>query len=324
MAHNLESMAYVGKVPWHGLGYPLENAVSPEEMLIAAQLDWQVKKEKMYYGHANNLKQVEDYYALVRDSDDKSLGICGKDYIPTQNKSALAFFKKWTEAGHMELETAGSLDGGRQVWALAKLNESFSLCTEDKVEGYLLLSSPHIWGKSLIVKFTPTRVVCQNTLMMAMSEGGQKFAMPHRMEFDGSVMRTAEEALGISVDKLKAFQATAELLAETKCSSQQYFHFLQKLFNPKDDAVDPEGILTIGDLSRNAYSVALALNSQPGAHMKSAEGTFWGALNSLTYWVDHQSGNARDTALTSAWFGAKARLKEQGLALAKTMAEAVA
>lgn len=321
MVAAVETMAYVGQVPWHGLGNQIVEAPDVETMLVQAGLDWQVLKKQMKFEDKDHvLHPVEDYYALVRDTDNKSLGICGSEYIPTQNKQAMDFFKKWTEAGHMQLETAGALDGGRRVWALAKIKDSFSLFKEDPVSGYLLLSSPHIWGKSLLVKFTPIRVVCQNTLTMALNtESGETFRMPHRYEFGADMMRTAEEALGIASDKLKAFEAQAKLLAKTKCDAQMYYRYLMKLFDPKAlQLLAEEDQLTVADLNRNAYNVSTYLHTQPGHDMKSSNGTWWGALNSLTYWVDHKSGRTsnRDTALTAAWFGAKATLKEKALALA--------
>ena len=318
MVANVETMAYAGQVPWHGLGQQVDPSVDVDTMLVASGLDWKVLKKPMFHKMDDGeLSGVPDFYALVRDKDNKSLGVCGKEYVPTQNKQALEFFRRWTEAGHMRLETAGALDGGRQMWALAKIEDTFSLFKEDKVDGYLLLSSPHIWGKSLVVKFTPIRVVCQNTLTMAMNSGGESFRMPHRYEFGTEMMKTAEEALGIARDKLGIFKRQAEVMATAKCDAQAYYRFLMKLFSPADfKQLDKNDELTIADLNRNAYQVAAVLNNQPGARMKSSDGTWWGALNSLTYWVDHQSGRERDTALMAAWFGSKAKLKEQALELA--------
>jgi phage/plasmid-like protein (TIGR03299 family) len=323
MVANVETMAYAGQVPWHGLGNQVSEAITTDDMLDAAGLNWRVQKKPMFFNDAEmNNKPVDDYYALVRDTDNKSLGVCGKDYTPAQNKSTLDFFKKWCTAGHMSLETAGSLDGGRQVWALAKIKDSFSLFKEDPVQGYLLLNSPHVWGKSLIIKFTPIRVVCQNTLMMAMRDSsGQSFRMPHRYEFGTEMMKTAEEALGISIDMMAAFKKQAEVLAKTKCDAQAYYRYLTKLFAPADfKQLAEEDTLSIADLNRNAYQVATYLNTQPGHTLKSSSGTWWGALNSLTYWVDHKSGRERDTALTAAWFGTKAKLKESALELAVSAA----
>lgn len=321
----VETMAYAGNVPWHGLGNTVDPDTSPEDMLVAAGLDWHVLKQKMYseVGEAKIL--VPDHFSLIRDRDQSVLGICGRDYIPTQNAKIMEFFQRWTKAGGMKLETAGSLYHGRWIWALAKLPTDFTLAGGDVVNGYLLLSSPHIWGKALQIRFTTIRVVCMNTLMMALGGRGSQgeFRMPHRMEFSSDVMRTAEEALGMAGDQMQVFSDSAKLLAKVKCDAQDYYKYLTQLFGSKKDLEETEGtVLTIADLKRNAYDVAAYGQNSPGRKLKSADGTWWGAVNDVTYWVDHKSGRDRDTALNAAWFGSKAKLKEQAFDLAVEYAKA--
>ena len=176
MAHNVETMAYAGEVPWHGLGVKVEDNLTPEEMLIAAELDWTVSKRHLFthadpdVNASNDIIGVEDYYVLVRDSDNKTFGPCGPRFVPSQNKDAFEFFRKFTDAGHMKMETAGSLKGGEQVWGLANVSKDFTLPGDDRVLGYLLVSVSHKWGKSNEIRFTPIRVVCNNTLTMALAD----------------------------------------------------------------------------------------------------------------------------------------------------------
>ena len=107
------------------------------------------------------------------DSDNKYLSTVTAPWNPLQNAEAFKFFNDFVEAGDMTMETGGVLRDGQQVWALAKVGESFTLANGDKVEGYLLFSNPHQFGKSIDIRFVAIRVVCNNTLTFAL-EGSAK------------------------------------------------------------------------------------------------------------------------------------------------------
>ena len=130
------------------------------------------------------------------------LSHCGRDYLPIQNKDVFEFFKRFTEAGHMTMETAGSLKDGGEIWGLAKISEDFELAGDDLIKGYLLINQPHIVGKSMTIKLTPIRVVCNNTLTVALGQSGTaSFRMPHVKEFGNDVIQAAENALGLSAGR---------------------------------------------------------------------------------------------------------------------------
>lgn len=355
MAYRMESKA---DVPWHGLGEPIDHDASPDEMLTTAKLDWTVSKRPLWTP-ATNLSVVEsnmivsptdlvsvlDYFVLVRDSDNSVFGPAGKDYVPTQNKQAFEFFKKFTTAGHMRMETAGSLQGGKQVWALAKLKKAFVLPGGDEVSGYLLLSSPHIWGKSFVIKFVTIRVVCSNTFTMAMNEAkfGRGFRMPHIRAFDMEVAHEAEISLGIAIELFEGFEATANKLVKAKVDEDVVLRYVADIFQPemiveafgksflKKSEADQARLLVSPDsprlnstqLKRSAYDVFNAVNRQPGADLESARGTMWGAFNATTYYSDHVAGRDRDNALYSSWFGPKAATKTAALKRAVQMAEVI-
>ena len=160
MSHEIETMAYAGETPWHGLGNPVSNNMTPEEMLVAADLNWTVSKRQAYTldnpnclnlldprSEANFLRCDGNYF-LTRDSDNKILSPCGEGYVPFQNHQVLDFFKKFTEAGNMQMETAGSLKAGKDIWGLAKLNQKYELAGNDEVGGYLLVNNSHTVGKA--------------------------------------------------------------------------------------------------------------------------------------------------------------------------------
>jgi phage/plasmid-like protein (TIGR03299 family) len=175
MAHEIEvvngiaQMVYVGDVPWHGLGTKVPADLSPEQVLQKAGLDWTVQKVPAFATIGG--KQVNiGRSALVRSADNKVLDVVTNDWNPLQNQEAFEFFDEYCRAGDMEMHTAGSLKGGQIVWALAKVKDSFELFKGDTVESYLLLTNPHKFGQSIDVRFTPIRVVCNNTLTLSLSQ----------------------------------------------------------------------------------------------------------------------------------------------------------
>ena len=357
MAHEVETMAYAGETPWHGLGFNVADCLSPEEILKAAQLDWSIIKTPM---HAVNPELGIDLVSakhsmLVRDNGPNpittvdgnelprfmDLGVCGPDYTPFQNAEVFDFFTKFVDAGQMKMETAGSLRGGQNVWALAKIEYNFGLPGDDEVKGYLLLSNPHVWGKAATAMVTPIRVVCNNTLTWALKQGSdQSFRMAHHNNFEHYV-DDAEEALGLATERMDTFKEAAEFLSTKRLHTDKMHEYLIRVFDPKtvteleadrlkldadnDDSAAMrifQDALANTELSRNAILAEEAIMTSPGADMDSARGTFWGGFNGVTYVVDHVIGRERDTALEQAWFGNRAALKRRALDTALEMANA--
>jgi phage/plasmid-like protein (TIGR03299 family) len=245
-------------------------------------------------------------------SDHKTLGPCGPAWKPVQNVDSLNFFKKFTEAGHMSMETAGSLEGGKQVWGLANLNKSITLPGDDVVDGHLLLSNPHVWGKSMTIMFTPIRVVCMNTLMMALSSGGQRYRHLHSVEWSQEAAEKAEEALGIGSLLTEQFGDVASQLAEKHVDDNIIKLFIAKQMSPQAVTMTKKSAdIDMGKVTRNYERVMELVKTSPGAKLKSSEGTLWGAVNAVTYFYDHVYGNSVDGRLTNAWFGANQRKKKE-------------
>ena len=174
-----------------------------------------------------------DNYFLVRDSDNKILSPCGEGYVPFQNSEVMDFFKKFTEAGSMTMETAGSLKDGGEIWGLAKISEDFELAGDDLIKGYLLINQPHIVGRSMTIKLTPIRVVCNNTLTMALQHGGSaSFRMPHVREFGDDVIQAAEEALGLSATAMTDFRNNSTLLSKAKAKHSDVLDYVGEIYQP--------------------------------------------------------------------------------------------
>lgn len=315
MSHQVETMAYAGEVPWHGLGVPVADSLTPEEMLVAAGLDWTVSKRDIFYlDNQGEFQDTKDFSIIVRDSDETVLSPCGRNYVPTQNRQVFEFFDKFVKAGNMTMGTAGSLNNGRQVWGLANIKKGFTLPGGDEVQGHLLISHPHQWGKSLTVMFTPVRVVCNNTLTMALGQAGDRFRMTHVREFDFEVQEEAMRALGMASEQLNQFEQAATLLTKVQYDEKQLNEYISRLFQPKVITEELE------ELSKVSTEVHRCIHTQPGAEL--SEGSWWSALNAVTYYVDHKAGRDRNSSLSSAWFGPRAATKRQALNLAMEYAEA--
>lgn len=306
MSHEVETMAWAHSVPWHGLGNQVEGSVTVDEMLVAAGLDWEVKKHECWT-EINGKKVAVGRKALVRQSDGKILSITGDNWKPFQNREALEFFREYTEAGGATLETAGSLRGGKVVWGLARVATGFTINGHDHVKGYILLVSPHEVGQAITVRTTSVRVVCANTLAMA---GGVKgadaeYRQSHVRAFDAAA---AKETVELVKEQIAAMKLEAEALQSLKMSEYDTVRLLAEFFQPMDPekaAVANEEERTnllINDPSlRNSQleGVLWATQKAPGA----TPGNGWGVLNGVTYWADHMAGRSADARMFNSWLG---------------------
>lgn len=318
MAHKVETMAWANEVPWHGLGDMVDGKQTPAQMCKASKTNWTVSKQALYVMKGGKHVAVPGEFALMRDSDGTVFDIVGDVYKPVQNEQVFEFFKKFCDAGHMTMETAGSLWGGRYVWVLARINKDFAIGKTDEVRPYLLIMSPHQHGKSLLMQYTAIRVVCWNTLTMAIGASlkgdGQGFRMPHSQAFDVK-KEEAEKVLKLMVDQTAEFKQASELLAKKKVTKEKVEQFFIDVLSPKktdDKSEEKETKRTPVLLPK----FRAALEHAPGAQLATAKGTWWGALNAVTYIIDHEVGSDRQTALKGAWLGNHANTKRRALAMA--------
>ena len=310
MVNGQAQMAYRESkgIPWHGLGVPVSDDMTPMEMMKAANLDWKVSKQPSFV-EINGEKVLTGQEALVRETDGKILTNVSGNWKPCQNEDAFEFFNEFVSAGDMVMDTAGSLKDGQMVFAAADVKDGFVLDNDDEVKGYLLFSNPHVYGKSIDVKFVMTRVVCNNTLSMALTERGQPAVrLSHRNHFNPEMVK---ELLGISHNRVEQFQEAAQFLSSKRYSDKAYKLFLSQVFGSSNQ----EGKI----LSRTAERALEIVDTQPGADM--SPGTWWNAYNSVTYMTDHEMGRSADTRAAAAWFGHNAKRKLDALNLAVEMAE---
>jgi len=315
MAHNIEmingvaQMAYRASqgLPWHGLGTPVSDDMTPEQMMIAAGLDWGVQKVDSFI-EFNGKRVKTGQQSLVRETDGQILTQVGPGWNPVQNSDAFEFFAEFVSNGDMVMDTAGSLKDGRIVWALADVRDGFTIFNGDEVRGYLLFSNPHQYGKSIDIKFVMERVVCNNTLTVALNEKGQpSVRVNHRSQFNPERVK---EILGLGHNKVEKFKAAAEFLGSKNYIKSDLENYFGDVFgrSTREDKT----------LTRTAERALELVENQPGADFRP--GSWWNAYNAVTYMVDHELGRSADTRMASAWFGANAKRKVDALDRALEMA----
>ncbi len=304
MAHEVETMAYVNQVPWHGLGHKIEGKVSSDEFLKLAGLDWEVLQEPCYID-VDGEKIETGKYALVRETDNRIFTHTSARWTPVQNKEILDFMDHYVTAGGAELETAGSLHGGKVIWALANLGRGFNVSPGDKVNGYLLLTSNHEVGTTTQVHSTTVRVVCNNTMTLAHNQSPQVYKQDHRSAFDPEAAR---DAIGLTIETLAAAESRWKTLNKLQLSADDAMkkvllplYSMQTLADEEFMATDPGE----EQMPKQIREIMASINNAPGA----VPGTAWGVLNGITHWSDHVAGNNGDSRLYRSWIGGRRDLK---------------
>jgi phage/plasmid-like protein (TIGR03299 family) len=304
MAHMVETMAYAGELPWHGLGEKVSNDLTPVQMMQKAGVDWEVHAVESFV-EFNDKKMPTGQKSLIRSTDGRILTNIGENWNPVQNETAFEFFAEFVAAGDMEMHTAGSLRDGEYVWALAKVKESFDVFGDDQVDSYLLFSNPHKYGKSIDVRFTPIRVVCNNTLTFALDQKSKNgVRLSHRTEFNADMVK---ETLGLAHEKFAKYKDMAQFLGSRKINAESLIQYYNTVFPNTSRTEMPKEVKAYEDLSRNAKLCFDVIDTQPGAEY--AEGTWWQAFNSVTFVTDHIQGRNKDNRLHSQWFGQNAARK---------------
>ena len=232
MAAEIETLFYVREKPWHGLGVKVENAPSSKEALVAAGLDWNVEQRKVYTedGHV-----IPGYYANVRGTDNRTLGVVTKRYRIVQNHEAFAFTDGLLGKG-VRYETAGSLQEGKKVWLLARLPREYIIAGE-RISPYLVFSNTHDGSGSVKVAVTPVRVVCNNTLNLALDTAKRSFSMIHTGNIRDK-MQEAKDTLFMAENYMDNLGIEFEQLRRQKMTDAQVKEYIELLL-PMDEEPTP-------------------------------------------------------------------------------------
>lgn len=223
MAANVESMFYVRETPWHGLGTRVNEALNLKEALTAAGLEWNVIQEPIY---TETEELIEGYKANVRDTDRQVLGVVTDRYKIVQNQEAFAFTDELLGEG-VRYETAGSLQGGRKVWLLAHLPHEYIISGE-RISPYLVFFNSHDGSGAIKAAITPIRVVCQNTLNLALSTAKRTWSMIHTGDIKGK-MQEAKDTLFMAETYMDSLGKEFETLRKKKLTDQQVLDYIEVL-----------------------------------------------------------------------------------------------
>ena len=233
MAANVESMFYVRETPWHGLGTKVLEAPASKDALQLAGLNWRVMQEPIYTAME---ELVDGYKANVRDSDRKVLGVVTDRYRVIQNDEAFAFTDELLGAG-VKYETAGSLQGGRKVWLLAHMPHEYIISGE-RISPYLLFSNTHDGSGAIKVALTPIRVVCQNTLNLALANAKRSWSMIHTGDIKEK-MQEARDTLFLAENYMDELGKEFEALRMKKLTDKQVMEYIEILL-PIEDGSTPQ------------------------------------------------------------------------------------
>ncbi len=316
MAHEVQTMAYVNAVPWHGLGSKLTPHQPIEIWQRQAGMDWTIEETPVLYSVSPNglhLKSNLDSKVLYRSDSHVPLSVVSKRYQVVQPHDVLDFYRDLVSAGGFELETAGVLKGGKKLWALARTGQETMLKGGDHVKGYLLLATSCDGSLCTTAQFTSIRVVCNNTLQMAVGESAGAVKVPHSTRFN---VRRVKESLGIHISAWDRFTASIRTLAERKIHKFEAMNYLVNVLGDPDlpiaDQPNQKALQTVQEM----YS-----GGGKGSGMASASGTAWGLVNAVTEYVDqHRRARSTDYRLDSAWFGQGAAIKEKAFVEALKLA----
>ena len=229
MAANVESMFYVRETPWHGLGIRVKEAPSSKDALIYAGLDWKVIQEPVY---TDSQELIEGYKANVRDSDRRVLGVVTDRYKVIQNEEAFAFTDALLGEG-VRYETAGSLQGGKKVWMLARMPHEY-IITGERISPYLLFSNTHDGSGAIKVALTPIRVVCNNTLNLALSTAKRSWSMIHTGDIQGK-LQEAKDTLLLADRYMDSLGKEFENLRMKSMTDKQVMEYIEVLLPVEED-----------------------------------------------------------------------------------------
>ena len=319
-ANGVAEMAYAGEKAWHRLGNELEFGASIDEWKKSAGMDWEILKAPVTYTFGNETKLIDDRFVLHRSDTGLPLGVVSNQFKldGVQPGDVLEFFRDLTTANGFQLETAGTLFGGKRFWALANIGESAVISGADMVGGYLLLSTGADGTIATTADFTTVRVVCNNTLSMALNRKSKAgVTIGHRSAFDAA---TVKDQLGIARGEFGKFVSAMRDLSKVAVSERDAAAMTLEIVAPKE-AEQGDGA-SMKTLESKPYNKILALfkGDGMGANMQGAAGTAWGWVNAVTEYTDHHArAHTADNRMNAAFFGKGNDLKTRAVEIAMAL-----
>lgn len=301
MTANVGEMFYTGEVPWHGLGVALAKPADLDEALKVGGLNWRVGEVDLLTAD-DPPSPVAKRKAIVREDrpagdERRVLGVAHREFRPIQNRDAAMLFDAIFGHGKRVYHTGGYLGAGEVVWLLAKIDKTLHIADDDVVQPYALMANSHDGSMAFNIRLTTVRVVCQNTLSIAMRERlGQGFRRAHQGSLADHAA-AAQEFFSATLRELDSVAQAFTSLTQRRCADARFGEILLALI---PDPKKPRNVDRYPGLKRawekqcEAAVTARAKitelrSSGKGQQLKGSAGTLWGVLNAVLEYVDHHS-----------------------------------
>lgn len=314
MAHNIEvndltglaEIAYTGEQPWHGLGQELKEDATIEEWVVASQMDWDVLTSPVQYETFDGAKVFTGQQVLYRGDTNKPLSVVSDDFKIVQPREVLEFFRDLTVIHGMKLNVAGCLFGGKRFWATAETGRIADILPGDEVRGQLVLMTGVDGLLATSAKFVSTRVVCNNTMQIAMNEkGGREARRTHRQTFDAKEVKID---LGLLDGAWDRYINEMKHLTTVKMSDDKAAEFFLKLVAKDGELIDNN------DISRGTKNTVeeLMYRLRHGLGADSGRGTAWNVLNAVTEKYTHGTQRRdQNRQFVNSLYGLDANMKDK-------------
>ena len=324
MAHEIDTTTgrpavfVTGTPAWHGLGRVIDKAATSAEAITLAGLDWRVEQWPLTATLDGRVITAPEHVANVRMDTHAVLGVVGTDYTVFQSRDAFDFIDSLVGDKLAMFETAGALRGGRKVWMLARIPREYRAGPDDLIKPYILLVNSFDGSTALRMLPTTVRVVCMNTLNLALRDGVSGITIRHRSSLDERV-KEARQKLGIITARFDAFDEELHAMLDAELTGRQANRYFNSLLPAITDEMSSRSLTnrrTALDHFQNNFEDDT--NTLPGV-----KGTVWAAYNAVSKWADHQrkfrgvDDVARaESRLESVWFGGSHEFKTKAYASA--------
>lgn len=310
-----DSMAYVGQTPWTGLGQKLTVNMDIATWLHEAGLDWTLLEAPVNFPREINgefeFAEFEGQKVLYRSDNGYPFSVVSNRYQSVQPREVLEFFQEFVQAGDMTLETAGSLFNGAKIWALARVGVDFTIDGQDKIDPFVLLATSCDRSLATTGQLTSVRVVCNNTLNMAVNGKTASVKVPHSTKFDAQKVK---EDMGLVRESIQAHANSMRTMHQTPLTDEQAMKFFIRLLQTPEEREKGEF-----DADKNRRSMPKLWTSYKSA--PGSEDTVWGAVNAVTHSIDYNPhARTDDGRLNNAWFGQGATQKATAYEIAQDTA----
>jgi len=317
MAHNINRNKVTGKdaffsvkeKAWHGLGQIVQDYPTSEEAIKFAGLDYEVRKEKLFIHPSNDYQEVESFFATIRTDTLQMLGVVGSRYEVMQNKSAFTFFDALvSDDSGIKYETAGALGNGERIFITAKMPDVIRIGRKDDIEEYIFLTTSHDGSGSIMAAFTPVRIVCNNTLNMALQNHSNAVYIKHTANAEQKLQEAAR-IISISHNTSEILESMFNKWAKVRINDVELLKLIQLAMSPTKEvfkavATNDSAFEFSSKFEEVCGQVFEYAMTSPTQQMETTAGTLFGAYNAVTgYYQNVKSYKTDDAKINSILYG---------------------